>query len=376
MEQSVIPVIVLSGFLGSGKTTLLLRLLKHANDSGFRTSVLMNEVGKVDVDGVLVSSSTANQMIESVTEGCLCCSKKSELASCLERLALQRPDVIVIELTGVANPEEIAEAMTEPTLIGKIVLHRIITVLDAENALDYNSIFSSDRELVRTLRRQIEVADAVIANKSDLISDRTKAKVEQMVRDRNPDCLLVPAIRCDIDPALAFTGVVRRQTKQLEFSRQHGASSIGQSLKLSVKVAGKPQQEAIVMQHSSHQEALNTSPGRQQLAQSKTTKHASTQVIPGSSFSRIRTVAIYPEESTTLSRRLFESFITGRGNNCLRAKGYLPFGPNNQLLLFQLAGKRVEWSPCTYEGRPYFVMIGIDLNAAQLEQEWQRFTKK
>ena len=181
MEQSVIPVVVLSGFLGSGKTTLLLRLLKHANDNGLRASVLMNEVGKVDVDGVLVSSSTANQIMESITEGCLCCTKKSELAGCLERLALQRPDVIVIELTGVANPEEIAEAMTEPSIIGKVTLHRIITVLDAEHALDYDRIFSSDRELVRTLRKQIEVADSVIANKADLISDRTKAKVE---RDR------------------------------------------------------------------------------------------------------------------------------------------------------------------------------------------------
>lgn len=363
MEQSVIPVIVLSGFLGSGKTTLLLRLLKYASGSGLRTSVLMNEVGKVDVDGVLVSSSTANQIIESITEGCLCCTKKSELAACLERLALQRPDVIVMELTGVANPEEIAEAMTEPTIIGKVALHRIITVLDAEHALDYNSIFSSDRELVRTLRRQIEVADAVIANKADLISDRTKAKVEQLVRERNPDCVLVPAVRCDVNPELAFAGIIRANVKQLTFSRigASASASAPNQLKLSVKAAGRPQQEAILVNNQQPQ------------AQAKQ-NHSASQQSFSDSFSRVRTVAIYPDASLPLSRRHFEDFITGRGNQCLRAKGYMPLGPNNQLMLFQLAGKRIEWSPCSYEGRPYFVMIGIDLKAAQIEQEWRKLT--
>ncbi|MFC5649660.1 CobW family GTP-binding protein [Paenibacillus solisilvae] len=365
MEQSVIPVIVLSGFLGSGKTTLLLRLLKHANENGLRVSVLMNEVGKVDVDGVLVSSSTANQIIESITEGCLCCTKKSELASCLERLALQRPDVIVIELTGVANPEEIAEAMTEPAVIGKVALHRIITVLDAEHALDYNSIFSSDRELIRTLRRQIEVADAVIANKADLISDRTKVKVEQMVRERNPGCALVPAIRCDVPPDLAFAGIVRLSVKQLAFSRMGTPTSERSSppLKLSLKSAGRPQQEAIL---------VNSQPAQAQTNQSVS---SSSQPDSSGSYSRVRTVAIYPEASPPLSRRHFEDFITGRGNRCLRAKGYMPFGTGGKLMLFQLAGRRVEWSPANYEGRPYFVMIGIDLNAAQIEQEWRKLTK-
>ena len=363
MEHSVIPVVVLSGFLGSGKTTLLLRLLKHASESGLRASVLMNEVGKVDVDGILVSSSTANQIMESITEGCLCCTKKSELAACLERLALQRPDVIVIELTGVANPEEIAEAMTEPSIIGKVTLHRIITVLDAEHALDYNSIFSSDRELVRTLRKQIEVADSVIANKADLISDRTKVKVEQMVRERNPDCVLVPAIRCDVNPELAFAGITRLHAKQLAFSRIGTSPSAPHQLKLSVKAAGKPQQEVIMVDNKRPQAPSKHS-------------HSSNQPSSSDSFSRVRTVAIYPDPSCPLPRRQLEAFITGRGNQCLRAKGYMPVGSNNKLMLFQLAGKRIEWSPSSYEGRPYFVMIGIDLNAAQIEQEWQKLAKK
>ena len=103
MQQRAIPVVVLSGFLGSGKTTLLIRLLQHAQSNGLRASVLMNEIGAVDVDGTQVSSESGNELMERITEGCLCCSKKSELALCLERLVLMQPDLIVIELTGVAE---------------------------------------------------------------------------------------------------------------------------------------------------------------------------------------------------------------------------------------------------------------------------------
>ncbi|SFT16397.1 GTP-binding protein [Paenibacillus sp. BC26] len=363
MEQSAIPVIVLSGFLGSGKTTLLLRLLQHAKATGLRASVLMNEIGAVDVDGTMVSSASATQMLERITEGCLCCSKKSELASCLERLALMQPDVIVMELTGVANPEEIAEAITEPIIIGKVRLHRIVTVLDAEHALDYNSIFSSDRELIRTLRKQIEVADFIIANKYDLISNRTADKVKQLIRDRNPAADFITATRCEIDSALVFAGIspsgARRQPviSGMRTAIATGGRVLPEKLPgsgggKSPAPAGKP---AAAMQ-----------PGA-----------APTATKAPSSYSRIRTAAIYPgADAAGLTRRQFEAFIGGRGNNCMRAKGYLPFGKDGSLMLFQLAGKRLEWSPSSYEGEPYFVMIGIELDESKVKQEWARFTAR
>ncbi|AZN43251.1 CobW family GTP-binding protein [Paenibacillus albus] len=357
MEQTAIPVIVLSGFLGSGKTTLLLRLLQHARSSGLRASVLMNEIGAVDVDGTQVSSESAYQMLERITEGCLCCSKKGELASCLERLALMRPDVIVMELTGVANPEEIAEAITEPDIIGKVKLHRIVTVLDAEHALDYNSIFSSDRELIRTLRKQIEVADLIIANKADLISNRTADKVHQLAMDRNPEARYVTAIRCEIDSAIAFEGVAatgRRQPAVVTGARATAAGSV-RIAAASVPAAGGGAGKAA--------------------AARPLASGAATGTATGTSFARIRTAAIYPgADAGGVTRRQFESFVSGRGNACLRAKGYMPFGRDGSLMLFQLAGKRIEWAPSNYEGEPYFVMIGIELDESKIKQEWARFS--
>lgn len=153
------PVIVLSGSLGSGKTTLLIRLIEEAKRRGLRPGVLMNELGKYDVDGHIVGDTDSGIPMEKLLDGCICCSKKGELVGCIGSLLWRIPDVIFIELTGVVNPEEIADTLTEPELIDKVTLHRIVTILDAENSLDYNSIFAFDKALVHTLRRQMEVAD-------------------------------------------------------------------------------------------------------------------------------------------------------------------------------------------------------------------------
>lgn len=409
MEQSAIPVIVLSGFLGSGKTTLLLRLLQQARADGLRASVLMNEIGAVDVDGAQISSESTYQMLERVTEGCLCCSKRSELAHCMERLALMRPDVIVMELTGVANPEEIVEAMTEPSIIGKVALHRIVTVLDAEHALDYNSIFSSDRELIRTLRRQIEVADVLVANKFDLISNRTADKVRGLVRDRNPAAELVCAVRCEIDADIVFRGIAASQTRrQPAISglrtgalgiRHAGTSSTGRIANASNATSGQQasgNQAASVVSVStavdgrtppiaaeikstgtSASARIGSDSAKSKSSGSPAATAEESRSAASGSFSRIRTAAIYPgPEAAGMTRRQFEAFIGGRGNNCLRAKGYMPFDRNGKLMMFQLAGKRLEWSAANYEGEPYFVMIGIDLDEEKIRREWSRLAAR
>ncbi|MFC4100857.1 CobW family GTP-binding protein [Paenibacillus xanthanilyticus] len=357
METRPIPVVVVSGFLGSGKTTMLLRVLQHAKAEGMRASVLMNEVGSVDVDGIMVSGQAAASMLERVTEGCLCCSKKSELSQCLERLAEAAPDVIFIELTGVANPEEIVEAMSEPQLAAQVALHRIVTVLDAEHAIDYNSIFSTDRELVHTLRRQIEVADLVLANKADLISSKTAAKLDKMVRDRNAACQLVLTVRGDVKPSLILDGIEKSPLAKPK-------PSFG-----SVRVGGVP---------------ISPSPGTRVFASppqpasvSASQPFSALQVITKQrqSYSRVKSITLYPGTASAVTKRSFEAFFAGRGNGCLRAKGFMPLGPGGSMLLFQLAGKRVEWQKADYAGEPYFVIIGIDLDHARISAEWEKLTK-
>ncbi len=126
--------------------------------------------------------------------------KKSEVAGCISRLLIQQPDLILIELTGVANPDEVSDCLTEPFfLLGKVALKQIITVLDSEHVPEYNSIFSTDKELVHTLRKQMELADLLILNKIDRLKLPYLAKIEKAVRKYNPYSPIVYSIECDID---------------------------------------------------------------------------------------------------------------------------------------------------------------------------------
>ena len=90
------PVIILSGFLGSGKTTLLLELIKQAYGRQLKPAILMNELGKADVDGRILAEATKDVPLEKLFDGCICCSKKSEINGSLEALLALAPDVIIV----------------------------------------------------------------------------------------------------------------------------------------------------------------------------------------------------------------------------------------------------------------------------------------
>ncbi|WP_181592550.1 GTP-binding protein [Paenibacillus sp. YN15] len=217
MQQ--VPVIIISGFLGSGKTTLLLKLLKDAQTKELRAAVLMNELGRADVDGSLIQAGSSGLALEKMVDGCICCDKKGEIAQCLLQLLQTQPDVIFIELTGVANPEEIAESLTEPRLRHHVALKRIVTVLDSELTLEYNSIFSADKLLVHTLRRQMETADVILLNKMDLTDRHTTDKLLKVIRERNNKAIPIITSFSSMDTDLLLHDVERRticgQTRQL-----------------------------------------------------------------------------------------------------------------------------------------------------------------
>lgn len=207
-----IPVIILSGFLGSGKTTLLLSLLKESQRRGLNPGVIMNELGAKDVDGYILQESTGTS-VEKLLDGCICCSRKEELPRSLTALLMRRPDIIYIELTGVADPDEIAKSLLAPALADRLQLHHAITLLDAENALEYSSRFSSDKQLVRTLRKQITTADLIIVNKSDLVEPETLWKIEKMVCKQNSESEIVFTHYSQINLAPLLTGIAVRGFK-------------------------------------------------------------------------------------------------------------------------------------------------------------------
>lgn len=319
------PVIIISGFLGSGKTTLLLKLLEETHQRGIKPAILMNELGRHDIDGHILSQASEGLIMQKLLDGCICCSKKSEVSNAITALLSQSPDVIFIELTGVANPEEIVDEMSGPELINEVLLQRIITVIDAEHVLEYNSIFSSDKQLVHTLRRQIEVADIVIVNKKDLVNDQHLSKVIKLAEKHNDKARIFNTSNAQLDLNPLLDGL--------------------QPLNIPVRASSKLK---IISRRSQHHE-----------------KHAP------SSFSRVQTLYIPIQEQTSVSLRKIEKFLKSQGSQIIRAKGYICHGSLSEGALIQFAGKQMRWEPANYKGPHYIVIIGFELDGAKLLQEWE-----
>ena len=155
---------VLTGFLGAGKTTLLNRYL--ATTPARRVAVLENEFGAVSIDGGLLAGRGAVEVVE-VSDGCVCCSVRGELAAALADLADRRDrgelafDHLVLETTGLADPAPVAQVLfTDPAVAERYELDGILTVVDAHHAagqLDEHAVAAA----------QVGFADRVLLTRTD-----------------------------------------------------------------------------------------------------------------------------------------------------------------------------------------------------------------
>lgn len=164
-----VPTTILSGFLGAGKTTVLNNILNGQH--GRRIAVLVNDFGEINIDAQLVVGVEGETV--SLKNGCICCSIRDDLLSEMLRLTATEPapEHIIIEASGVSDPIAIANTLMSAQMSGHVVLDAIITVVDAEQVL---SLKEADQVLAID---QIGVADLVVLNKVDLVSDAEKTKV-------------------------------------------------------------------------------------------------------------------------------------------------------------------------------------------------------
>ncbi|MGG3455311.1 CobW family GTP-binding protein [Paenibacillus rhizolycopersici] len=194
------PVYILSGFLGSGKTTLLQRLIRHWMEQGLRPAVIMNEIGEVNLDGLLVSSEVP---MAEMLGGCICCTIRGDLSvQMAELIEGEKPDLIVIEATGAGNPMEIFDAVTEVSLYLKLDIKPMVTVVDAAHLADLHA--SQQGKTYRLMVEQIRCGSVLVLNKIDLLEPDRQREMSEFLRRTNPYARIIPAVKCDVDLSLLW----------------------------------------------------------------------------------------------------------------------------------------------------------------------------
>ncbi|MCH7710396.1 MAG: cobalamin biosynthesis protein CobW [Proteobacteria bacterium] len=198
-----IPATVITGFLGAGKTSLIRHALETAN--GRRLALIINEFGELGIDGSLLEGcgieSCAEGGIIELANGCICCTVADEFLPTMETLiALPRPpDGILIETSGLALPKPLLKAFTWPEIRSRVTVDGVVAVIDA--AAVHEGRFADDPAEVQARRLadpaldhdnpleevfgdQIDCADLVVLNKTDLIDAAALRELEAGLRRR------------------------------------------------------------------------------------------------------------------------------------------------------------------------------------------------
>ncbi|WP_445506162.1 CobW family GTP-binding protein [Niallia sp. 03190] len=202
--MKIIPVYALSGFLGSGKTTLLTGMLNYLKQQGKRPAVIMNEIGDVNIDRLLVDHDVP---MTEMLNGCICCTIREDLGATLLNMYHQfQPDIIIIESTGIANPLELIEGITNVSLKVDIELKLVTTVVSAPHFL---ALTHERRKTRRLMEEQIRCADLLLLNKTDQLTDEHNQEVKNQLMQLNPHANIIETLRCDIDMDVLFTSIHR-----------------------------------------------------------------------------------------------------------------------------------------------------------------------
>ncbi|WP_017814953.1 CobW family GTP-binding protein [Paenibacillus shenyangensis] len=332
------PVYILSGFLGSGKTTLLQQMLQTWRDEGQTPAVIMNEIGDVNLDGMMLDQDIA---MAELLSGCICCSNRVDLGLELYNLMQnEQPDMIVIEASGVANPIEILDVVTEIALYNPLELRNLITVVDTAHL--WQLYQDQQGKTYRLMQEQIRSASLLILNKSDLVSPEQLEQVQHIVRGWNAYAPVHVAVRCEVDRSYY-------EQEGASLSSEQRADTVTEHDVQNCAVCNSSESE-----DSTDHDTIEGNNGHQHMHHSH--EH----------------VMVYTHHfQNPINSEEFEKIIAQLPTEVYRAKGILTFSDTSSRFLFQYAYRQMDFMK-TIPQKPIpdvAVFIGEYFDKQQIQEQ-------
>jgi G3E family GTPase len=340
VDQKLVPVTIITGFLGSGKTTLLNHILQ--NQQGIKTAVLVNEFGEIGIDNDLIVA-TGEDMVE-LNNGCICCTINDDLVKAVHNVLArsEQIDYLVVETTGLADPLPVALTFLGTELRDVTRLDSIITLVDAAN-------FSLDLFNSEAAQSQITYGDIILLNKTDLVDEADVDLLEVRLRDMKEGARIIRTTKSQVSLPMILSVGLFESDKYLDAPAEHAHGHDHAH-------GHEHHDHAHAEDHTNcdhdHDKCEHDHHGHDH--------HDHSHHLENDGFTSLSFVSDRP-----FLLRKFQHFLDNQLTvNIFRAKGFLWFDESDKCHVFHLCGKRFSIDDDQWKGKPQtkFVIIGQDLD--------------
>lgn len=378
METKEIPVLLLTGYLGSGKTTLVNHIL--SNKRGIKFAVIVNDLGEVNIDAELIQKGgivgKKDESLVALQNGCICCTLKTDLIEQMQEIMkMQRFDYIVIEASGICEPEPIAQTICSIPRMGGVYtrygicrLDCIVTVVDA---LRLQSEFACGNNLTRKgldeedienlIIQQIEFCNLVLLNKASEVQPEELKRIKQIVHTLQPGAEIIECDHTNIELEKII------HTRLFDFERV--ATSAGWVREIERPVSEEEEKEAHCHHH--HEGEHGHEDHHHDCGEHCHHHHHHSEGGEAEEYG-ISTFVYYRRQAFDIHK--FDHFIATKWNrNIIRAKGVCYFSHNRDMsYLFEQAGtqKQLTEAGLWYATAPEEDLIKLMRQEPDLLRDW------
>ncbi len=378
MKAKEIPILLLTGYLGSGKTTLVNHIL--ANKRGIKFAVIVNDIGEVNIDADLIQKggivNKKDDSLVALQNGCICCTLKADLIEqVFELMKMERFDYIVIEASGICEPEPIAQTICSIPRLGgaytKYGICRLDCIVTVVDALRMQSEFACGNDLTRKhideedienlIIQQIEFCNIILLNKAAEVKAEELERIRQIIRRLQPAAEIIECNYADVD--------LNRIISTNLFNFERVATSAGWIREIERQATEEEENEAKHPGHRHEEEHHHHGHDEEEDGHGHHHHHAEGGEVEEYG---IGTFVYYRRPAFDI-HKLDHFIATKWPKNVIRTKGVCYFSHNRDMsYLFEQAGtqKQLKEAGLWYATAPEEDLIGLMQQEPGLMRDW------